>query len=385
MFCGREKETQEILEHCKAGRFVVVTGHPGLGVTTLLIEGVAPALRNFGFIVVRFHDWQGRFFRTQLVELIADIVRDQADEGFLAASETLSEMLARIRRKTGRPVALLLDQFEDYLRCHAGTDVSDSFDADISQAIGAHECQVVLVLQDHALSAFHRLEPYIPNLMGYRMRLGPLEEAGARLLVTGTGHEEGVQFEPAVVDALVKAPAAQYQGGVHPFYLIAGIRRLLDAAAEKKWTTATAGMIQIYGGADRLILESIDLKLGKLNPTQTDLFFRWCGILISSDEERLAVAAEALSEYSGRLNRFALSLITVLMEEGILRTVELQGAIHYEIARDSLTLLIRDWWKRRETMLIARRRARFRVRSVSLAAGSILALYAVWLFLSVKK
>jgi conflict system STAND superfamily ATPase len=385
VFCGREKETQEILEHCKAGRLVVVTAHPGLGSTTLLKEGIAPPLRDCGFIVVQFHDWHGRFFRTQLVELIADAVRDQADESFLAASETLSEMLARIRRKTGRPVALLLDQFEDYLRCHTGSDVSESFDADISHAAGGHECQVVLALQDHAVDAFQRLEQYIPNLMGCNLRLGPLQEADARLVVTGTGHEEGVQFEPSVVDALVKAPAAQYQGGVHPFYLMAGIRRLLDAAAEKKWTTATAGMIQIYGGADRLILESLDLKLGKLNPTQTDLFFRWCGILLSADEERLAVSAEALSEYSGRLNRFALSLITLLMEEGILRTVELPGAMRYEIARDSLTLPIRDWWKRRETMLIARRRARFRVRSVSLAAGSILALYALWLFLSLKK
>ena len=385
MFCGREKETKEILEHCKAGRLVVVTAHPGLGATTLLKEGVVPALRNFGFIVVAFRDWQGRFFRTQLVELIADAVRDQADEGFLAESETLFDMLARIRRRTGRPVALLLDQFEDYLRCHSGTDVSDSFDADISHAIGAHECQVVIALQDHGIEALRRFEQYIPNLMGCHLQLGPLEETAARLLVTGTAQEEGVQFEAAVVDALVKAPVAQYQSGVHPFYLLAGIRRLLDAAAEKKWTTATASMIQIYGGADRLIIESLDIKLGKLNPTQTDLLFRWCGILISTDEERLAVSVEALSEYSGRLNRFALSLITVLMEEGILRTVELPGAMRYEIARDSLTLLIRDWWKRRETMLIARRRARFRVRSVSLAAGSILALYAVWLFLTLKK
>ena len=46
VFCGREKETQEILEHCKAGRLVVVTAHPGLGTTTLLNEGVVPALRE---------------------------------------------------------------------------------------------------------------------------------------------------------------------------------------------------------------------------------------------------------------------------------------------------------------------------------------------------
>jgi len=124
-------------------------------------------------------------------------------------------------------------------------------------------------------------------------------------------------------------------------------------------------------------MESLDPNLAKLNQTQTDLFFRWCGLLISPAEE--------LNEYSGRLNRFAMSLIPVLLEEGILRTVELSGAIRYEIARDSLTPLIRDWWKRRETMMMARRRARFRMRSISLAAGAVLVLYIVWLFLTLRK
>jgi len=243
----------------------------------------------------------------------------------------------------------------------------------------------VIAFQDYAVDAFQRLAQYIPNLMGCRVELGPLEESAARLLVAGTGSEDGVRFEPAAIDALVRAPAAQYQGGVHPFYLMAGVRRLLDAAAEKKWTTTTTGMIQIYGGADRLIMESLDPNLAKLNQTQTDLFFRWCGLLISPAEERLAVTAEALTEYSGRLNGFAMSLIPVLLEEGILRTVELSGAIRYEIARDSLTPLIRDWWKRRETMMMARRRARFRMRSISLAAGAVLVLYIVWLFLTLRK
>ena len=69
----------------------------------------------------------------------------------------------------------------------------------------------------------------------------------------------------------------------------------------------------------------------------------------------------------------------------ILRTIELGETVRYEIARDSLAPILRDWWKRREAMLIARRRARFRVRSVSLAVGSIAALYLIWLVISIWK
>jgi hypothetical protein len=94
---------------------------------------------------------------------------------------------------------------------------------------------------------------------------------------------------------------------------------------------------------------------------------------------------EALLDYAGRLNRFALALLPVLIENGILRTVEMPERIRYEIARDSMAPILRDWWKRREAALIARRRALFRVRSVSIAVGSIVALYVVWLVLSLRK
>jgi hypothetical protein len=74
----------------------------------------------------------------------------------------------------------------------------------------------------------------------------------------------------------------------------------------------------------------------------------------------------------------------LLIDEGILRTVDLPDKTRYEIARDSMVPLVQDWWKRREAMLIARRRAQFRVRSISLAVGLIVALYAVYLYLSFR-
>jgi uncharacterized iron-regulated membrane protein len=50
-----------------------------------------------------------------------------------------------------------------------------------------------------------------------------------------------------------------------------------------------------------------------------------------------------------------------------------------------MTAIVQDWWQRRETALIARQRAAFRVRSISIAVGSILAAYGVYLFLVAKK
>ncbi len=199
-----------------------------------------------------------------------------------------------------------------------------------------------------------------------------------------TGDDHNIRFEPTAVDALVTAPTAAFEDGVHPFYLMLGVDRLLAAGREKKWTTVTSGMIQTFGGADRLILESLDPVLSTLTATQTDLLFLWFPLLLSESSQRLAVTAEGLRDYSGKLNRFALNLIPALTRLGILRAIEIGDTARYEIARDSLTPLARDWRTRRGAMLIARRRARFRVGSVSLAVGSIVALYLIWLVTQIR-
>jgi hypothetical protein len=49
-----------------------------------------------------------------------------------------------------------------------------------------------------------------------------------------------------------------------------------------------------------------------------------------------------------------------------------------------MTPIVRDWWARRETNLQARRRATFRVRSVSIAVTAVVVMYVVWIILSWK-
>ena len=58
--------------------------------------------------------------------------------------------------------------------------------------------------------------------------------------------------------------------------------------------------------------------------------------------------------------------------------MEIDGAIRYELARESLTVVLKDRWTRQEAIIASRRRAKFRVRSMSIASGCIVTLYVVW-------
>jgi len=388
--CGREAEVQQIVSHCGADRLVVVSSAPGMGLTTLLSKGVLPALQQLGFITLVFSDWQGRQIVNNFKEAIAEAVRSQADDTFFVDVETLDDMLERIAQTTGRYTAVLLDQFEDYLRCHARTDVSDFFDAELSNAIVGRAGRFVLALQDHAIRTLDRFSQYVPNLFGCHLSLGPLAPDAARQMVRAEAERRGLEIEPEAVEALIAAPVAAVaasggtEGGLHPFLLAQGVSRLFDSEMRLKSVVARKATVDDNGGADRLILESLDDDLGEFNVSHAELLFRWCNILMSPERHRLSVTEKALTEYAGKLNRFVPALRPRLQEMGLLRPVEMPDALRYEIARDPLTPILADWRQRREAVLLARRRAKFRVRSLSVAAGCILAVYLVWLIMTWK-
>jgi hypothetical protein len=392
LLCGRADVVREIVDNCRAERLTVVTAEPGMGVTSLLQAGVVPALQRRGFIVAVFSDWQGRFFATALREAVANAVREQAEEHFLAQGEPLDELLQRIRTATGKSAVILLDQFEDYVRCHSNTVISDNFDAELAHAVATRKGMFVIGLQEYAIPAFERLGQHIPNLLGFQIKLPPLSVEAAREAVVSEARGVDLEVEPASLDALTSATRTVVIPGkkpseekkVHPFFLKVATGVLMDAEKRLKSPVVRAATIEARGGVDRLVLESLDGAIAEFGSTQVDLLFRWCNILISPEKHRLSVTEKGLNDYAGKWNRFAPRLLELLTGSGVLRTVETPEAIRYEISRDCFAPILRDWWERREAVIVARRRAVFRVTSVSVAVSSIVLMYVIWIIFGSK-
>ncbi len=297
---GRAPEIQTIVENCQASRLTVVTSPPGFGASSLLRAGAAPALQRAGFITIVFSDWQGRSFPARFREAILKAIHEQADGGFAAVPESLLELLARAQLKTGRPVAILLDQFEDYVRSHIGTDVSDDFDADLSNAISTRTGRFVIGLQTPSLRGFERLNQFVPNLLGFTIKLPPLTVEAAKQLVCRSASLAGIGMEEEAAELLIAAPTAvvtadaDHPAGVHPLFVKLGAGRLIDAELNLKSKVARASTVQANGGADQMILESLDPFIHELGRTHGELLFRWIPLLVSPEGRRLAVADKAL-------------------------------------------------------------------------------------------
>jgi hypothetical protein len=381
---GRADVVRQIVDNCRAERLTVLTSEPGMGVTSTLQAGAAPALRRRGFIVAVFSDWQGNSFAAGLREAIANAVRAEADPLFTANNEPLEELLEIVRARTGSRAVVLLDQFEDYLRCHLNTVLSDGFDREIAHAVSMRKGVFVIGLQDYAIPAFERLGQHIANLLGFQIVLPPLTVEAAREAVLAEARSVDLEVEPAALDALVTAPAVVPEDDVsdvkrvHPFFLKVATWKLIDAETRLKSPLLRAATIEDLGGVDRMVLELLDTPVSALESGQVDLLFRWCTILISQEKQRLAVTKKGLIDYAGKYKRFAPKLLELLTESGVLRSVKTQETTRYEISRECFTPILRDWWERREAVIVVRRRAAFRFRSVFVAISAIVLMYAIW-------
>lgn len=378
---GRTPEVLTIVENCEINRLTVVTSAPGLGLSSLLGAGVVPALQRAGFITVVYSDWQGRSFVTRLGEAIAVAVRDQTGSSFAADLEPLQDLLARARQHSGKPLAVLFDQFEDYLRCHKGTDISDDFDAMLSKTVSARVSPFVIGLQTQAIPAFERFSQHIPNLFGHRITLLPLSAHAAKELVRAAAARTGMEVEPEAVDQIVDSPAVTVTGGVHPLFANLAADRLFKKEAKLHSSRASADTLEENGGVESMILRSLDPLFDEMKSSRSELFFRWTPLLLTQDGHRRAATEKALTAVSGRWKRFVKTLLPLLVKNGLLRTIEMQEGTRYEFARESISVVVRDWSQRREASLVVRRRVMFRMSAILtvIAMG-----YVVYVFLTLK-
>ncbi|HVV43891.1 MAG TPA: hypothetical protein VHC72_01760 [Bryobacteraceae bacterium] len=362
LLCGREAEVRAILENCEAGRLTVVLSRPGFGASSLLRAGVQPVLLRAGTIVAICSDWDGRTFAEGLRETVAAAVHGQTGIPFATKErEQLIELLDRARAKTGKPIAVFLDQFEEYLRCHAGTAIADDFDAELSHAVSSRAAQFVIAMHPSAVGEFGRFSQFIPNLLGYTVNLAPIGQEAAAELVRRRG------VDPAVVNEIVSARMAAVEGGVNPSFITIAAQGRLDA-----------GHRGATESPDRVILTSLDPILSGLRASERGLLLQWLPVLVTEDGHRIAVSLKVLTERASARGGAAESALASLIRAGLLRHVTTRFGVRYLLTRDFAAPILQDWGARMQRIRAARRQTFLRAVSVLVGVIALLAAYLVY-------
>ncbi|HEX2689762.1 MAG TPA: serine/threonine-protein kinase, partial [Kofleriaceae bacterium] len=341
-FFGRERESEAMVNRLKLEAFVAVVGPSGVGKSSFVHAGVAPAL---GWRVVSM-----RPGRAPLVQLAAQF----ANAGIIvgdAARDDLAVLADRLRHAAAKVGGLLLvvDQFEELLTLGCSPNERDRF----IQVLLAVSCTreaafgVVVTLRDDFLIRIEQLPGLGPALARGIQLLGPLgAEALARTIIE-PARRAAFEFEdptlPArMVEAVTGAPAA--------VALISFTATRLWELRDRHFHQLTTKAYEAIGGVTGALARHADETIDAMPASERQLVRKAFRHLVTFEGTRAVLEREELLQLLGA-EIDADRLIERLIDARLLISLENdRGAGVIEIVHEAL---IHEWprlveWRRQD-------------------------------------
>ncbi len=205
LFCGRERETEELSEIVRQNTIVTLYGRSGVGKTSLLQAGIFPIMRFFGYKPIPIRLSTERNAGESFISCIIRIMR-----GFYKSnskSSNLRDFLGSIDCDDDNKPLIILDQFEEVLRDAKddATSLLKELRALLSKNSATH-FRVIISLREDDL---YRLEDlldrnHIDQLKRTRYRIRDIDFEGCQKIIKYPAQKADLTIEDGVVEALIE-------------------------------------------------------------------------------------------------------------------------------------------------------------------------------------
>jgi len=333
LFFGRDREIEELAALVHAHRLVLLYGASGVGKTSLLQAGVIPRLEEakpgYTVVSVRALTDPSAAIRAALRRQLSDIELPSDDAplvGFLAAATRIG----------GRPLVLVIDQFEEFF-IRLSPEFRAEFIAELGALYDARDLpvKVVLSLREDYLASVDELENRIPEVFHTRMRLLPLTREQARDAIVCPAEALGYSYEPALVEQLLDDLTRE---GVMPPQLQLVCNALFRHARVERQRTLTVANYEALGGAQGVLRGYLDQELHRFPVEEQALARDLVEELVTSERTK---KVKTLTELRTALNADSAMLDAVverLVRARLLHPVERADTPEraYELAHEYL-------------------------------------------------
>lgn len=207
-FYGREAEIQQMVQHLRRQRFLLVIGPSGSGKSSLVFAGLLPQLQTSSYFSKNF--WLVRQMRPgpRPTETLVQLLGETSGLSALK-DETVDRLLAE-HTPAGR-LLVVVDQFQEIFT-QADRDEGARFIAALQELTGLQKCTQVLTMR----------ADFYPELMisdlwlldaGQRLEVAPLSGAARRQAIQQPAADVGVRLEGGLLERLL-ADAADEPGAL---------------------------------------------------------------------------------------------------------------------------------------------------------------------------
>lgn len=235
IFFGRELDLQrfrETWEHPDRPPLVLLTGASGVGKTSFLSARIVPALEDTGHRVVRIRGTARPL--EQLTRLAGRELRDQVSHPSnpSLATESLPELLDALFQLERRPLAIVIDQFEELFT--QGDDAAARvFQAQLASVLAGADARIRFIVslrEDYLGATLRTLHPLPVDQLARTLPLRPLDAADIAAALEGPGREglpvryAPFRYEPGLVEVIVNDLLSDTAGEVAPRIQAVGAR-----------------------------------------------------------------------------------------------------------------------------------------------------------------
>jgi WD40 repeat protein/serine/threonine protein kinase len=340
LFFGREIAIQAMMDRSPYARFTVLHAESGAGKTSLLRAGIMPRLLAGGYlplyIAVR---------RRPPHEAIKHVLLPEEGQAPELAGASLRAYIRTLTKITGsnREIFIFIDQFETFF-----TDVfSETERADFISEIA--EClddellpvRITLGMRTEYFGLLASFQPHVPQPFAHEFLLRSLTEEEARRALTMPALLQGYRYGTAVVDAILQ-DLSDAGGEIAPpqLQLVGGA--LIDILPPDRKTIEINDYIQA-GRAEGVLRGYLERLLNRFSPENRRVARLVIEGLVRADQTRDVRTREGLVD-DLKTHRIPADqvdeVIHALRENRVLRVVELEDEIAYELVHDYLALQV---------------------------------------------
>jgi hypothetical protein len=384
-FFGRREETAIVAANLRVSPLTVFYGSTGVGKSSVLSAGVVPEMNG---------EARARRARSKTPDLVAVYCRDWRDDPILAVSTQVQLISAEFglsiadrthdlcklisaANECGMVLALILDQFEEYLYYHSGGNTGALFDRQLAEIVNTPgvRANVLISLREDALARLDQYKGQIHSVFDNYLRIEHLSVAAAREAIVRPiqvfcreQNRALVEVEPELVEAVVQ----QVQTGRlsfqekedHSAAGDEGASRIetpyLQLVMERVWLEEqhqTSGKLRretlrALGEADTIVRNHLDGILATFSSEDQAIAERLFFHLVTPSGTKVAHTISDLAEFTGSNPADVRRVVERLggQEHRILRAVpplhDPSGSPRYEIYHDALSEAIRTWQRK---------------------------------------
>jgi hypothetical protein len=371
-FFGRDGAAIALSDQVLANRLVVVYAKSGVGKTSLLNAGVAPALRKAGTIplFLRVNDIEHDILRSVLDGIQAEAARQKVEyhPGDATSLWSFFKTAQFWRGDLLLNPVLIFDQFEELFTLQSD-EARDRFLSELSYLVRgvapasvaddarlsktAPPLQIVLSLREDFLGLLEEASGRIPQILDHRFRLAPLDRDTAAEAITCPAQIDDPNFAtkpfeldkdvvPSILDYLTRSAAAGRKTAtryIEPFHLQLICQRIERiVAAKQKLSTAKVKFTMADLGGEAALAETLagfyedailSLKPARIRGVARRLCEQY---LISPEGRRLSLDERELRTQL----KLPTDALQQLVERRLLRTDRRADSTYYELSHDAL-------------------------------------------------